>query len=135
VGPTQTAEPVPTQTAIISAVKAARLWPTREKRGCAQCAHPGLRIGSYRFRTGPDWRCLRGSGGNSRAGTRFESHLGHVFSLFRGLWSSECVQISFYGPLRGPIFVVGCCFLAAPLLAWTAVLLLTPAWPGAPGTA
>ena len=31
-------------------------------------------------------------GGNSRAGTRFESHLGHVFSLFRGLWASECAQ-------------------------------------------
>ena len=47
-------------------------------------------------------------------GMQFESHLGHVFSLFRGLWSSECVQISFYGPLLGPIFVGGRCGLAAP---------------------
>ena len=47
---------------------------------------------------------------------QFESHLGHVFSLFRGLWAAECVQISFYGPLRGPIFVGGRCGLAAPSL-------------------
>ncbi len=37
-------------------------------------------------------------------------------SLFRGLWAAECVQISFYGPLRGPIFVAGRCALAAPSL-------------------
>jgi hypothetical protein len=54
--------------------------------GCAQCAHPGLRIGSYWRRTGPDCGGFWGSGGCTRAGTRFESHLGHVFSLFRGLW-------------------------------------------------
>ena len=33
-----------------------------------------------------------GSGGSSRVGARFESHLGHVFSLFRGLLASECGQ-------------------------------------------
>jgi hypothetical protein len=38
---------------------------------------------------------------------QFESHLGHVFSLLRGLWAADCVQISFYGPVRGPIFVGG----------------------------
>ena len=35
----------------------------------------------------PDWAGLRMFSGEwriSRAGTRFESHLGHVFSLFRG---------------------------------------------------
>ena len=32
-----------------------------------------------------DWRVFRGSGGYSKAGTRFESHLGHVFLLFRVL--------------------------------------------------
>jgi hypothetical protein len=63
------------------------------KRGCAQCAHPGLRIRLYRHRTGPDWGCFRGSGGFSRVGARFESHLGHVFSLFRGFLASECGQI------------------------------------------
>jgi hypothetical protein len=42
------------------------------------------RIGSCWRRTGPDRGCLRGSGGYSRLGTRFESHLGHVFSLVRG---------------------------------------------------
>ena len=35
----------------------------------------------------------------------------HVYSLFRGLLASECVQISFCGPLRGPIFVGGRCLL------------------------
>jgi hypothetical protein len=50
------------------------------KRGCAQCAHPGLRIRLYRYRTGPDWGGFRGSGGFSRAGARFESHLGHDVS-------------------------------------------------------
>ena len=48
----------------------------------------------------------------ARAGMQFESHLGHVFSLFRGLWAAECVQISFYGPLRGPIFVGGRCLVS-----------------------
>ena len=62
------------------------------KAGCAHCAHPGLRIGSYWCRTGPDCGGLRGSGGFTGAGTRFESHLGHVFSLFRGLLASECAQ-------------------------------------------
>jgi hypothetical protein len=38
---------------------------------------------------------------------QFESHLGHVFSLFWGLWASECVQMFSDGPLRGPIFVGG----------------------------
>jgi hypothetical protein len=59
-------------------------------------------------------------------GMQFASHFGHVFSLFRGLWATECVQISFYGPLRGPIFVGGRCCLAAPSRGWTAVLLRTP---------
>ena len=53
-------------------------------RGCGHCPHFGRRTGPYDCRTGPDWRCFRGSGEYSTAGTRFESHLGHVFSLFRG---------------------------------------------------
>jgi hypothetical protein len=52
--------------------------------GCGQCPHFGSRTGPYRCRIGPDWRCFRGSSGYSRAGTRFESHLGHMFSLVRG---------------------------------------------------
>ncbi len=48
---------------------------------------------------------------------QFESHLGHVFSLFRGLWASECVQISFYGPLRGPFLLV-VIVVAGALLAY-----------------
>ena len=57
----------------------------RQKRVCAQCAHLCRRTGSYSGRTGSD------SGGFlefpvfARVGMRFESHLGHVFPLFRGL--------------------------------------------------
>ena len=47
-----------------------------QERGCAQCAHPGLRTGSYIGRTGPDCGGFGGSGGNSGAGVRFVSHLG-----------------------------------------------------------
>jgi hypothetical protein len=46
---------------------------------------------------------------------QFESHLGHVFSLFRGLWAAECVQISFMGPFGGPFLLVAA-GLAAPSL-------------------
>jgi hypothetical protein len=53
------------------------LVPQGKKRGCAQCAHPGLRIGSYWWRIGPDSAGFRGSPALARAGTRFESHLGH----------------------------------------------------------
>ena len=55
-----------------------------ENWGCGQCPHFGSRTGSYRCRTGQDSVCLGGSPVFARAGTRFESHLGHVFSLFRG---------------------------------------------------
>ena len=41
---------------------------------------------------------------------------GTVFSLFRGLRAAECVQISSYGPRRGPIFV-GAVLLAGRLLS------------------
>jgi len=54
------------------------------KFACVHCPHFGLRTGSYRARIGPDSACLQGSPVFARAGTRFESHLGHVFSLFRG---------------------------------------------------
>mgnify|MGYP000306313410 FL=1 len=63
---------------------------------------------------------------------QFESHLGHVFSLFSGLWAFERVQISFYGPLQGPFLLVAVAVWRLLLLAWTAVLLLAPSWPGAP---
>ena len=63
-----------------------------DEMGCAQCAHFGLRIGPYIGRTGSDRVCFRGSGEFAGAGMRFESHLGHVFSLFRGLRASECAQ-------------------------------------------
>jgi hypothetical protein len=46
---------------------------------------------------------------------QFESHLGHVFSLFRGSWAAECVQISFMGPCGGPFLLVAT-GLAAPSL-------------------
>ena len=55
-----------------------------ENLGCGQCPHFGSRTGPYRCRTGPDSLFLGGSPVFAGAGTRFESHLGHVFSLFRG---------------------------------------------------
>ena len=45
----------------------------------------------------------------ARAGTRFESHLGHVFSLFRGLLASECAQTVHLWAPSGAIFVGGRC--------------------------
>ena len=74
------------------------------KRKCVQSTHIVLRIGSYVGRAGPDSACFRGSPVFAGEGMQFESHLGHVFPLFSGLWAAECVQISFYGALRGPIF-------------------------------
>ena len=82
---------------------------------CVQSTLFGLRIGSYVGRIGRDSACLREFPVFAGAGMQFESHLGHVFSLFRGLWAAERVQI-FSGPLRGPIFVGGRCGLAAPSL-------------------
>ena len=79
------------------------------KRGCVHCPHFGLRIGSNEARIGPDSACFRGSPLFAEPGMQFESHLGHVFSLLRGFLASGCVQNSFYGPLRGPIFVGGGC--------------------------
>ena len=87
----------------------------RQKRGCGQCSHPGSRTGPYRRRTGPDCGGFRGSGGNSRAGTRFESHLGHSVSagqrpfcvdsvhtlasdlIFRGVWGPETAYSVVWG--------------------------------------
>ena len=79
---------------------------TNAQRGCAQCAHrPGLRIQLYQPRTGPDWRCFRGKGGFAGGGVRFESHLGHVFSLFRGLWAAERGQTVHMRAPSGAFFV------------------------------
>ena len=75
--------------------------------GCGQCPHFGSRTGPYRRRTGPDSVCMGGTPVFARAGTRFESHLGHVFSLFRGLLASECAQtLHLWGPLRGLFLLV-----------------------------
>jgi hypothetical protein len=58
-------------------------------------------------------------------GMQFESHLEHVFSLFRGLWSAECVQIqmSLWAP-AGAHFCWWRLVWRLLLLAWTAVLLV-----------
>ena len=77
-----------------------------ENWGCGQCPHFGSRTGSYWCRTGPNCGGFRGSGGYSRAGVRFESHLGHVFSLFRGLEPLSVHNLFTYGPLRGPFLWV-----------------------------
>jgi len=106
------------------------------KFACVHCPHFGLRTGSNSPRIGPDSACLQGSPVFARAGTRFESHLGHVFSLLRGLRAAECVQISFMAPCRGPFLLVAVAVAGRLLpLAWTAVLLCTPSWPGSLRTA
>ena len=84
------------------------------KRGCAHCAHPGLRIELYRRHTRSDWGGFRGSGGFSRVGARFESHLGHSIFPFKGYFAFECGHFVLCGPLRWPFFY----WLRAP-------------WPGA----
>ena len=76
------------------------------KRGCAQCAHPGLRIRVYRHRTRPDCGGFRGSGGFSTVGARFESHPGHVFPLFRAFKPLSVHKLCCEGPLRGPFLLV-----------------------------
>jgi hypothetical protein len=60
--------------------------------GCVQSTHFGLRIGSYRCRTGPDSACFRGSPVFAGEGMQFESHLGHSISLVRGDFALTCVQ-------------------------------------------
>jgi hypothetical protein len=56
-----------------------------DEMGCVQSTHFGLRIGSYWVRIAPDSVCFRSFPVFARSGMQFESHLGHVFSLFRGL--------------------------------------------------
>jgi hypothetical protein len=87
----------------------------RGELGCGQCPHIRLRTGPYRCRTGPDSLCFGGSPVFARAGTRFESHLGHSVSLFRGLWASECAQTVHLWPFGG-IFGGRCCGRVAPSL-------------------
>jgi hypothetical protein len=50
----------------------------------------------------------------ARAGVRFESHLGHVFSLFRGLWASECGQTFHICAPSGPFLLVAELWPSAP---------------------
>jgi hypothetical protein len=52
--------------------------------GCVQSTHFGLRIGSYRCRTGPDSLCFRESPLFAGERMQFESHLGHAFPLVGG---------------------------------------------------
>lgn len=84
------------------------------KRGCAHCAQPGLRIGWYWFRTGPDSVCFLEFSVFAGAGMQFESHLGHVFSLFRGWWASKCAHP--HGGPWGPLVGGRCCGRRAPYL-------------------
>ena len=105
-----------------------------QKRGCGQCPHIRFRTGPYIGRIGSDSACFRGSLVFARAGVRFESHLGHVFSLFRGLWASECGQMFTCGPLRGPFLLTGAVSLS--FLLWLVVVLLVIcSCRGAAGTA
>ena len=69
----------------------------------------------------PGFRMFPGIPSVCGEGLQFETHLGHVFSLFRGLWAAECVQISFFWP-RGPCLLLAVAVWRLLLLAWTAVL-------------
>jgi hypothetical protein len=53
-------------------------WNVANKRGCAQCAHFGLRLGAYIGRTGSDCRCFLEFPVFAGLGIQFESHLGHA---------------------------------------------------------
>ena len=79
------------------------------ERGCGQCPHFWLRTRSYIGRTGPDCLCFLEFPVFAGAGMRFESHLGHVFSLFRGLLASECAQIVHLWAPSGAFFIGGRC--------------------------
>ena len=61
-----------------------------ENRGCGQCPHIWLRAGPYIGRIGPDSACFRDFPVVAGPGVRFESHLGHVFSLVRGVLLLMC---------------------------------------------
>ena len=68
--------------------------------GCGQCPHFGSRTGPCRRRTGSDCGGFRGSGGNVRARTRFESHLWHSVSAGQGLFGAFFVwTVSTLSPL------------------------------------
>ena len=109
---------------------------TRMQKGSVYKVHTSC-FGSGRMWVGPariphvsgGVQCLQGRECSSSPTS------GTVFSLFRGLWASECVQISFMGPYGGPFLLLAVALWRLLLLAWTAVLLLAPSWPGALGTA
>ena len=74
--------------------------------GCGQCPHIRLRTGPYIGRTGPDSVCFGGSLLFARAGTRFESHLGHSVSAGQELFGAFFVwTVSTLSPL---ILCSGC---------------------------
>jgi hypothetical protein len=73
---------------------------------------------SYWGRIGRDSACFPGHPVFSRAGVRYESHLGLVFSLFRGLWASECAQPVHMRSPSGALFV-GAVAVASVLLTYS----------------
>ena len=52
---------------------------------CTMCTLIGVGLGSYMGLIGPDSACFRYFPVLAGAGTQFESHLGHVFPLVRGV--------------------------------------------------
>ena len=74
-----------------------RLIRKSKFEGVSLCTFWASNVG----RIGPDpaeFRMFPGSPVITGEGMQFESHLGHVFSPFRGLRAADCVQISFMGP-------------------------------------
>jgi hypothetical protein len=70
-----------------------------------------------------EWRFFRGRGW-------FESHLGHVLSLFRGFLASECGQfVLCRGPFGGLFHSLAVVWPAGSFVPWSAVLVLvTCSW-------
>jgi hypothetical protein len=78
----------------------------RPKRGCGQCPHPGLRMGLYRYRTGPDRGGFRGSGGSSVGEAGSSPISGTCFPRSAAFWPLSVDNLCCEGPLRGPFSLV-----------------------------
>ena len=70
------------------------------QNGCVQCAHYGLRIGSFINWTRSDWLCFRGGPVFAGEGMQFESHLGHsITPRQRGFCFDVCTLTRIRVPL------------------------------------
>jgi hypothetical protein len=91
-----------------------RCAAAKQKKGCAQCAHPRCRTQPYRGRTGPYSACFREFLVFPGPGTRFESHLGHSVSAGQRPVSSLSVDKTAQSVDSGVPFSVWPAFENAP---------------------